>query len=211
MGNRSRRQRASPNTQVLSTEAKSTQPWYKKLWLVASAVGAVAFTLGLNGPTILQNLRKMPAEVSATSDQYFSWLKEDEKWTGNWSTFPEYIVNMEDMKLSENVDLKISLISTNGEIGGEVSTGEICKNVPYFDFLMLRGKVSGKTAHVIVWDIIGGKTVEFGELDLIREDDVITVKPLSGNTKWFPAGARIGMHPTPDEGFLSNFCNRGKK
>jgi len=178
--------------------------------LVVSTVATVAFTLVLNGPTILQNVRKVPAEVLATFDQYLSWVKEDEHWEGDWSTFPEGIVNMEDMKLSENTDLKISLTAKNGVISGEISTGEICRNVPIFDFLLLRGKVSGNSARVMVWDIIDGKTIEFGELDLIREGGVIKTKPISGNTKWFPAGARIGKHPTREEIFLSNFC-RGKR
>lgn len=188
-------------------DSQPSTPWYKKVWVVASGVGAAAFALGLNGPTILQNIRKMPAEFSVTSDQYLSWLKEDAEWTGHWSTFPEGIVNMAEMNLSDGVDLKISITSKNGEIGGEISTGTICNNVP-FDFLMIRGKVSGKTARITVWDIVGGRTVSFADIDLIRENDVITVKPANGQTAWFHAGARIGKHPTSEEGFMLNFCNR---
>jgi hypothetical protein len=190
------------------TPQPPSQPWYKKVWVVASAVGAAAFAIGLNGPTILQNVRKMPTEFSATSDQYLSWIKEDEKWTGDWSTFPEGIVNMADMNLSDGVDLKMSLGSKNGEIGGEISTGTICKKVPHFNFLMVRGKVSGSTARITVWHIVGGKTVTFAELDLVRKDDVITVTPFSGNSDWFPSGARLGKHPDTDKQFLINFCNR---
>lgn len=183
-------------------------PWYKKVWVVATAVGAAAFAIGLNGPTILQNARIMPAEISATSDLYLSWLKEDDKWTGNWSNYPEGIVNMADMNLSDGIDLKMSIVSNNGNIGGEISTGAICKNVPHVDFLMIRGKVSGLTARVTVWDIIGGKTFTFAELDLVRKNNVITVKAVSGNSDWFPSGARIGKHPYSDEQLLTNFCNR---
>ena len=150
----------------------------------------------------------MPTEISATSDQYLSWRKEDEKWTGDWSTFPEGIVDMADMNLSDGVDLKMSLVSKSGDIGGEISTGTICKRVPHFDFLMIKGKVSGNTARIAVWDIIGGKAVTFADLDLVRKDDVITVKPVSGNGDWFPSGARIGKHPDTDKQFLANFCNR---
>lgn len=210
MVKRSRRREALTITRQPSPEPLLMKPWYKNLWVVASTVATVAFTLGLNGPTILQNVRKIPAEVSATSDQYMRWVKEDEYWEGDWSTFPEGIVNMEDMKLSENIDLKISLTAKNGEISGAISTSEICQNVPFFDFLLLRGKVRGNSARVIVWDIIDGKTIEFGELDLIREAGVITAKQISGNTKLFPDGARIGKHPAREESFLSNFC-RGKK
>lgn len=207
MTKRPRKTPAAP-VSIQTPQPQPPQPWYKKVWVVASAVGAAAFAIGLNGPNILQNLRKMPTEISATSDQYLSWIKEDEKWTGDWSSFPEGIVNMADMHLSEGVDLKMSIVSKNGDIGGEISTGTICKNVPHFDFLMIRGKVSGSTARITVWDIIGGKTVTFGDLDLVRKDDVITIKPVSGNSDWFPSGARIGKHPDSDKQLLANFCKR---
>lgn len=186
------------------------QPWYKnkKIWVVTSAVGAAAFSIGLNGPTFLQNFRKMPTEISATFDQYLSWINEDEKWTGDWSSFPEGIVNMADMELSEGVDLKMSIASKNGDISGEISAGTICKNVPHFDFLMIRGKVSGSKARITVWDIVGGKTVTFSDLDLVKKDNVITIKPVSDNGNWFPSGARIGKRPDSDKQFLANFCKR---
>ncbi len=194
MGKQVRRREASTAAPQPSPETPPKQPWYKNLWLGASTTGGVAFALGLNGPTILQNMRKIPEEVSVTTNQYLSWVKEDEHWGGHWSTFPEGIVNMEDMNLSKNTDFTVSLTAKNGDIGGEISTGEICRVVPHFDFLLLRRKVNGTTARVTVWDIIGGKTVEFGEIDLVRDADVITVRPLSGNTSWFPNGARIGSN-----------------
>lgn len=184
-----------------------TAPWYKKVWFLVSGIAVVIFTLILNGPTILQNIRIMPAEIRTTLDQYLSWIHEDAEWTGQWSTFPQGIVDMEDMKLSDGVDLKLHLISENGELGGEISTEAICKKVP-FDFLMIRGKVNGRTARVTVWDIVGGRKVDFADIDLVRETDIITIKPVSGQVAWFPSGARVGKHPNLEERFMSDFCNR---
>jgi len=112
----------------------------------------------MNGPTLLQNIRKLPSEVETTHDQYVSWLKEDAEWTGDWSTFPEGIVDMADMRLSEGIDLKISLQAKNGELDGMIAAGKVCSNLP-FDFLLLRGSVSGTAADVEAWDIIGGHSV----------------------------------------------------
>ncbi len=196
-----------PQTQHVVTQT----PWYKRMWVVVSAVGAIAFSLGLHGPTLLQNIRKMPAEVHETTDQYMSWLKEDKNWEGDWSNFPEGIVNMADMQLSEDVDLKISISSKNGQVDGMIATGAICKNVPYFDFLMLRGNVSGDTAHLEAWDIVGGKSRVFAKIDLVRKDDVITVKPLAGAKSWFPNDARIGRHPSAEPDFMSGYCKEKRK
>lgn len=183
-------------------------PLRKRVWVVATAVGAIAFTLGLNGPTLLQNIRKLPAELEMTRDQYLGWLKEDAAWTGHWSTFPEGVVDIADMKLSEGVDLKISLQAKNGEVGGTIASGTICSQLPIFDFLLLRGSVSGNVANMEVWDIIGGHARVFERFKLVRENDIITVLPDAGDRSWFTAGARLGRHPDEDESFMQDFCKR---
>jgi hypothetical protein len=188
--------------------AQSKSPWYKRMWVIVVAVGTCAFTLGLNGPMLLQNIRALPGEVETTRDQFLSWLRKDAAWTGDWSTFPEGIVDMGDMRLTEGVDLKLSLQAKNGELGGMITSGKVCSNLPVFDFLLLRGTVSGNTASVEVWDIVGGHQRVFERLKLVREDTVITVQPDRGSASWFPPGARIGKHPETEEAFMSDFCKR---
>lgn len=116
---------------------------------------------------------------------------------------------MADMRLSEATDLKISLQAKNGELGGMIAAGNVCANVP-FDFLLLRGSVSGTTANVEVWDIIGGHQRVFEHLKLVRDGNVITVHTLGGASSWFPQGARIGKHPDADEAFMNGFCKEKK-
>lgn len=184
-------------------------PWYKRTWVVVVTVGSAAFTLGMNGPTLLQNMRKLPAEVEVTRDQYLSWLKEDAGWIGDWSTFPEGNVDIGDMRLSDGVDLKISLQAKNGELGGMIASGKVCSNIPFFDFLLLRGNVSGNTANLEVWDIVGGQRRVFEQLRLVREGNVIAVHPAAGEASWFPQGVRIGRHPETNEAFMNGFCKKG--
>lgn len=181
-------------------------PWYKRMWVIVAGAVSVAFTVGLNGPTLLENARKLPAEIEKTWAQYASWRHDDEAWTGDWSTFPEGILDVTDMRLSEGVDLKISLWAEGGEIGGVIAAGTICSALPY-DYLQLQGRVSGNIAQLEVWDILQGRRVVFDHLKLLREGDVITVHPAAGSD-WFPANARIGRHPVPDEAFVSHFCKR---
>lgn len=191
-------------------QRNQTESWYESKWSIITGVAVAAFTLGLNGPALLQNIRQMPNEVTVTKSQYTSWLKDDEKWQGDWSGYPEYVVNVSDMHLSEDVDARLTIFAKEGELGGMIATGKICQNVP-FNFLMIRGKVSGNKSQVEVWDYLGGKDKVFATLELVRGDDVITINPISGATDWFPKAARIGKHPEVNGEFLTNYCADQRK
>lgn len=187
----------------------NTLPWYRRVWVIVVSVATMAFTLGLNGPTLLQNIRLLPSEVEAAHDQFVGWLKEDVDWTGDWSTFPEGIVNIADMHLSDGVVLKISLHSNKGTLGGMVATRRICTSLLAFDFLLLRGSISGNTANVEVWDIVGGHERVFGSMKLVRENGIITIWPDKRGESWFPTGVRIGKHSNQStENFMADYCNR---
>ncbi len=183
-------------------------PWYKRVWVVVSAIGSCFFFLILNGPALLQNARVIPAELETTRDQLVRWLKEDAEWSGDWSNYPEYIVDMGDMHLTDGIDLKISLQAKNGVLGGMIASGKVCSSLPVFDFLLLRGSISGNVATVEVWDIIGGHKRIFERLKIVRDQDVLTIQPERGADSWFPVDARIGKHPHTDGNFMSGYCNR---
>jgi hypothetical protein len=184
----------------------AAQPFFKKAWFVLGVVGTIIsaiFTFLLNAPTILENIRNLPTQIGTTYDQYLSWVYEDAEWTGNWSSYPEGAVDMADLKLS-NTDMKITIWAAQGAIDGTIVTGEICKAVP-FDFVLLRGEVSGNRAEVFAFDIIAGEHRDFAKLELVRTGDVMTVTPTDGMKQWFPSEARLGRHldndgkePEPD-------------
>lgn len=197
----------------VNTKNSPKIPWYKQLWFVISATTVVVSAILLNGPTMLQNARILPKEVIETKRQFKSWVKEDEDWTGNWSSFPEGIVDMEDMNLSD-VDMQITIWASEGYIDGTIATKKICKSIPVFNYILLRGEVSGDTARVIAWDIIQGHKTDFAELTLHREGEVLTVTPVSGQVAWFPESARLGRTPrdsgTEPESDQS-FCTEERK
>ena len=207
----------------------ATLPWYRRAWSTVLSVWAKVragrwfwsiiwlivvsvATILYHAPTFLQNIRQLPTEAEATFNQFVGWWKEDSAWEGNWSAFPKGTVSMADMRLSEGVDLKISLYSKNGKLDGMIATHAICKALPVFDFLLLRGSASGKAADVEIFDFVDGREVVFGSVKLVREGDVITVLPDKGGELWLPSGVRIGKHPNnqPDDGFMFNYCNRIK-
>ncbi|OZB82717.1 MAG: hypothetical protein B7X28_03215 [Halothiobacillus sp. 13-55-253] len=188
-------------------------PWYKQVWVVASATGVVVSAILLEGPTLLQNTRILPGEVRQTVSDFQSWAKEDSAWTGHWSSFPEGIVDMADMRLSD-VDMQITLWASQGDIDGTIATKSICRSIPVLNYVLLRGEVSGNTAKVIAWDIVHGHKTDFAELKLVRDGEVVTVTPTSGRKDWFPTTARLGRHPgesgaepEPDQ----TFCDEERK
>src|SRR3546814_15367641 len=111
---------------------------------------------------MLQNARIIPKEVRETATQYQSWVKEDSEWTGHWSASPEGLADIADMQLS-TVDMQITIWASQGEIDGTIATKEICKAIPVFNYVLLRGEVFGNTATVTAWDIVLGHKTEFAK------------------------------------------------
>jgi hypothetical protein len=187
------------------------QPWYKRVRVVVSAISGFCLLLIMNGPVLLQNIRAIPAELETTRNQLVRWMNEDAEWSGDWSNYPEYIVNMGEMHLTDDIDLKISLQAKNGQLGGMIASGKVCSSLPVFDFLLLHGSISGNVATVEVWDIIGGHKRIFERLKIVRDQDVLTIQPERGAESWFPVDARIGKHPHSDDNFMSGYCNRSNQ
>lgn len=159
-----------------------------------SLVGAGLYGLILNGPALLSNAEKLPAEFERVSGRFLSWYKEDQAWEGLWSASPEGYVDAEDMKLSD-VDVKLHILAEHGRIGGEIATKSICRTIPMLDYLLLDGKVSGDIATITAYDFIGGKRKDFFQFTAKRDGVVITVALKEGGQEWLPASARIGLHP----------------
>lgn len=72
-------------------------PWYKRAWLVISLIGAGAFGLLANGPTLLSNAEKLPSEFERVYGKFWSWYHDDQEWRGLWSADPEGYVDIEEM------------------------------------------------------------------------------------------------------------------
>ena len=185
------------HTRKIKVKDNENTPWYKKSWKIIACVFTIIVTLVLNTPTVLKNIRVLPEEVDTTWGDFISWFQEDKEWSGYYSSFPEGIIDIEDMELSD-VDMKIILYAKRGEIGGSIYTKEICSSFPSLGFLQFSGDVTltgNRADEVVVWDIVGGKIREFAKINIERDKDVITIKPISGNVGLFPENARLGKHP----------------
>lgn len=190
------RKRRQPSAKpVTPSDLQVTVPWYRRVWFLITLVGAGLYGLLANGPMMLSNAEKLPAEFERVSGKFLSWYYEDQAWEGLWSANPEGYVDSVEMKLSA-VDIKLHLLSEHGKIGGEISMKSICRVVPMFDYLLLEGKVSGDIATITAFDFIGGERKNFFRFSAKRDGVVITVSPEEGAREWLPAlPVRIGLHP----------------
>ena len=124
----------APSSRHAEPAAKT--PWYKRVWVVVSATSVVVSAILIKGPALLQNGRVLPTEIHQTVSQFLSWTKDDASWTGHWSSFPEGVVDMADMQLSD-VDMQITIWAKEGNIDGTIVTKSICESIPLFNYVLL--------------------------------------------------------------------------
>lgn len=169
----------------------------KRWWPAITVIVGVPWAIATQGPKVLEYVPKVPPLYQQARDTILSWYYDDVEWSGLWSSFPEGTVDMEDMQLSDT-DLKMVMQSKNGEIEGAITTKLICHDIPFNDYVLLRGHVSmfNKSAEIVAWDLVLGHKTDFALLNLKLSDDlVVTVTPVDGLKKWFPSSVRIGKHP----------------
>jgi hypothetical protein len=170
-------------------------PFFKNPWVAGFGSLCLLIFAGLYyAPGFLESLQKIPSEIDKTKQQYMRWVKEDEDWSGEWSSFPEGVVDMPSMNLSDT-DLILTISADQGEIGGTIATKKICKSIPFFSFIQLEGSVSGNSADVVAYDFVLGRRVNFAQLKLSRAGDVLTVRTLEQIQDWFPREVRLGKSP----------------
>jgi hypothetical protein len=173
-------------------------------------VGALALLLTQIN-SILTNARQLPGEWGKTVDQFSSWYHEDAAWNGRWTNNPEGYVDLADMNLSSD-DVEIRLFVEHGEIDGTIATKAICDRVPFVDFVLLRGDVSGgKTANVIAWDIFGGHATDIAKLKLVRDGITMNITFEEGANQLFPATAKIALDPNLNPKKVFEPSNQGEE
>jgi hypothetical protein len=176
-----------------NTPPLTDKPWWKSTWLKLSAGVAALALLLTNINSILSNARQLPGEWRKTANQFSSWYHEDAEWNGRWTNDPEGYVDEADMNLSKD-DVEIRLSVENGEIDGTIATKGICDRVPFVDFVLLRGDISGrKTARVVAWDIFGGHATDIAKLKLVRDGVTMKVTFEEGANQLFPPESKIAL------------------
>lgn len=197
------RKKAKP-TQVSAptpTSLVPATPIWKKPWLwFVGSVAALALML-TNINSILSNARALPGEWRKTSDQFFEWYGEYEAWKGHWTNYPEGLVDMAELNLS-NEDFRINIDeSDDGRIAGTIETKGICEKIPIFEELLMDGSISSsRRATIEAFDYIGGYRRVFATLNLRRDGLVMTVTPRTDPAGLFREETRIALDPDEFKG-----------
>jgi hypothetical protein len=168
--------------------------WLTTPWGIVVVIGSVIGAFLLNINAVLSNVRNLPGEIGTTINQFSSWYYEDAEWKGYWTNNPQVYVNAADMDLSPDkfvIDMKVEY----GVIDGTIATPQICDATPFYDFFLLRGRVSkfSDTATAVVWDTFEGHDQDIATLELKRDGIVMSVVPKEGSVQLFPKTARIAI------------------
>ena len=110
-----------------------------------------------------------------------------EQWTGMYSTFPEGVVNMEELELSQESDVIISLDYSSEEhsIQGSIYSDTFCerglfKHLPIYGQVFIEGIpqiLSPNRLEVNAYDFVDGRYIPLDEIRIERDNPqgIITI------------------------------------
>jgi len=139
------------------------------------------------------------------ADRLVAWHYKTELWNGYFSNFVEEIVNLEEMNLSKDSSMTLTLSSSGNLIDGGMSEKRLCGIFPPQDFKLVSGTIShfGNSAEIQIFEIVQGHTKVYAEFKLHHDGLILEVTP-KRNSRWFGRDTiRLLQHPgsTVDTGF----------
>lgn len=146
------------------------------------------------------------------ADDFYERLYEDGAWTGLFNNFPEGYVDMASMGLSDT-SMQLVMIAKRGQIDGVIAERSLCAVDARSDYKLLRGDVSmfGRSATLVVWDVVSGHPKEYAELRASLDGVVLNLKDPDGSLWRSQAPLRLGKHPELDADpamtALAGYCN----
>ncbi len=195
--------------------SESKKPrWYMNRFLWAT-VGSILTFVIMKGPTALANAARLPAAYEQTIAKFQSWRFNDSDWTGVWSSMAEGYVDANDLPTLTSTNLRVELEVSQGQVGGIISTGKICDDVPAFHYLFLDGRIKKGRIEAVVWDVVGGKHKNFATFTAVRDGTVdLIIVSKQDPMGLLPNEARIRRHPGEKPLSQSSkfiYCPGGKK
>lgn len=171
--------------------------WTKAAYL---AIG-VLIGLSINILSIPKFVVDFKGHIAEASGYVSGLVYRTEIWTGIFDTFPEGVVDMNDLGISSFVDaaLEIEVVERN-RLDGRVWWENSCDLGSPYKGLLLEGyiEIGGSSADVIVYDFRGGTRLEFfsGRLDndgrLIHFSEFPRQSGLNGSIiAWNPGPAKL--------------------
>ncbi|MFM4680618.1 hypothetical protein ACEUD4_20035 [Aeromonas media] len=188
------------------------KPWYKKTWAVICLIFSLTYAAVINGPQFFENIQKLPAIIESTYNKFSVWYFDDENWSGFWSSDTEFIVDWQDLNLSDT-DLVIDMESVHGTISGVIFTKNVCNTIPLLGMLMLDAKVSllGQTADGILFEYINGSRRNLSTIKFRMDGSILHISPINDHFKFIPTAVKIikqagkenkNLLPMGEKGFI---------
>jgi len=149
---------------------RKTSTIKKILTVCGIALGLTTGALLLPGQ-IVDFKTNLPEASSYITNMIYS----PDAWTGTFDKYPEGLADMSSLGISTNVNaaLEIEVVEGN-RLDGRIWWQGSCDFGGPYSGLLLDGKIKlgGSSAHVIIWELVGGHRVEIAE-GLLEVDELI--------------------------------------
>ena len=156
-----------------------------KIFLVTMPILAIVFSVSKDAQSIVREFLALPGQLNTFLDEYPTlrekWLNA-QQWTGMYSSFPEGVMNLEDLDLSIDSDVVLNLIYSeeSHRIDGYIYSESFLGRGPLYPYLMLDGApntLRPNSLRLDVFDVIEGHCLIIDRLNIKREgpDGMIAV------------------------------------
>ncbi|MDR9850184.1 hypothetical protein [Herbaspirillum huttiense] len=167
---------------IRAAEAKEKQKkpaFIKRYWgFFTTAAVALGWIL-----TNITTVAESPTKIVNLKDQLLAWYYEDAEWTGTWSDDVEGFI---DERPVTDTQSYLRLAAVHGEVGGEISTKQLCRNLPIFDFVMFEGSMRFGKVHGVAFDYFGGERKNLFAFTMTRTKNGIEIAPTRDPNKLMP-------------------------
>ena len=190
--------------------------WRQKVdWLIRQtkiiylAIGII-IGLGVDALGIPKSIVEFKSNMTEAREYASSLVYRTEIWTGIFDTFPEGVVDMNDLGISSSVNAALELAVVEGNrLDGRVWWENSCDLGSPFRGLLLEGyiRIGGSSADVKILDFMDGSRVDFFSGRL--ENDELTVGFSEFPKQTGLNGSRIARNPDPAklEGWEEPYCD----
>ena len=205
------------NSQTLTKRAKKYLKHYKIILFVIFIIfGITGSFLELPG-----KYNKFLSDIPILRE---TWLKSSQ-WTGMYSSHPEGIVNMEELNLSWDSDVKISLDYSEEDhsIDGYIHSEMFCKSGRLYRTVLLTGMPNiwhPNRLDLVAFDVKHGETVTWDDttwddtvtweanirIERIGLQGTISVSSIGSERRLFEKKLRLSFDSELNEGELDVHC-----
>jgi hypothetical protein len=157
-------------------EAAKKPGFLKKNWqYLTSVVIAIGWML-TNSTIVMTNLEELPGKTRGLYNTFLSWHYDDDLWNASWSDNVEGLIG--DNPLTDTGGY-LRLSAERGEIGGEISTKQLCNAFPLSNFVMIHGSLTLGKFRGYGWDYIRGNETKLFAFEMtLRDDFFIEIIPV---------------------------------